>query len=49
MYICRDCLHTFYTPKLHIERHGLPEPPFEEFACCPKCKGLSIERRIDDA
>lgn len=46
MFICRECLHTFITPCIISERHGLTEPPFEEFACCPLCKGQSLERRM---
>lgn len=42
-YICLDCGHTFSEPAHYTERHGLSQPPYEEFSGCPACGGAFDE------
>ena len=39
MYLCRECKNLFEEPKTYVETHGLENPPYEEFKCCPFCGG----------
>ena len=42
MYICYECLLTFYEPKRWTESHGLT-PPHEKFYGCPYCCGAYLK------
>lgn len=43
MYICNDCGAVFTNPKIFYERHGLENPPFEEWHVCPSCESTNID------
>lgn len=43
MWICCDCSHIFNEPRIWVEKHGLPTPPYEIYSACPKCGGAFAE------
>jgi hypothetical protein len=43
MYICLDCEKIFDFPELWTEKHGLDNPPYEEWWGCPYCGGMYVE------
>lgn len=38
-YVCLNCGSVFSDPKRFVERHGLENPPYEEFEGCPEYGG----------
>lgn len=45
MYLCLDCEKLFEEPYGYIETHGLNTPPYEEWSCCPKCRGAYVKTK----
>ena len=43
MWICCDCSNVFDEPRIWVEKHGLPAPPYETYSACPKCGGTFAE------
>ncbi len=48
MYVCEDCGCEFYEPHIYEERHGLPSPPYEQFAVCPRCYSTNFDERREE-
>ena len=42
MFYCKKCNAEFDELKLHYERHGFSEPPYEERFCCPCCESENV-------
>lgn len=36
-YKCRECHEEFDEPYVFYEHHGFQQPPYEEWAVCPRC------------
>ena len=47
-YHCLECGYLFYYPKLYVERHGMDEPPYEQYKGCPKCGGHYVPVEMCD-
>lgn len=43
MYLCEECGAVFEEPRIFYDTHGLPTPPYEKWAQCPKCRSTKID------